>query len=213
MDIERVNENTLKLFISYRDIEDRGYSREEIWYNRAKGEELFWDMIGEINTEDYFDLDGPIWIHVNASETGLEVIVTRANITSDGDPQLPPNYDESSDFKDKNSLFDSMDEESVNGYQQFTSVYTYKFRDIDEIIPLARRAISFGIPSSLYKFDNSYYLAVDFTTIEDKTLRQNIKAIINEYLNSSKLSIYRLAEYGELIMQDNCFQTVTQYFD
>ncbi len=85
MDIERVNENTIKLFITYRDIEDRGYSREEIWYNRAKGEELFWDMIGEINTEDYFDLDGPIWIHVNASEHGLEVIVTRANINSDGE--------------------------------------------------------------------------------------------------------------------------------
>ena len=45
MDIERVNEHTLKLFITYRDIEDRGYSREEIWYNRAKGEELFWDMM------------------------------------------------------------------------------------------------------------------------------------------------------------------------
>ncbi|HBT71849.1 MAG TPA: adaptor protein MecA, partial [Lysinibacillus sp.] len=61
MDIERVNENTLKLFITYNDIEDRGYSREEIWYNRAKGEQLFWDMIDEVNTEDYFDVEGPIW--------------------------------------------------------------------------------------------------------------------------------------------------------
>lgn len=58
MDIERINENTLKLFITYSDIEDRGYTREEIWYNRAKGEELFWDVIGEVNTDDYFDLDG-----------------------------------------------------------------------------------------------------------------------------------------------------------
>ncbi len=40
-------------------------------------------MIGEVNTEDYFDLDGPIWIHINASEQGLEVIVTRANLHSD----------------------------------------------------------------------------------------------------------------------------------
>lgn len=216
MDIERVNENTLKLFISYRDIEDRGYSREEIWYNRAKGEELFWDMIGEINTEDYFDLDGPIWIHVNASEQGLEVIVTRASISSDGEPQLLSNFDdqrESTDFKNKDSLFDSIEDESSNGYQQFSSVYTYKFKDIDEIIPLAKRAISFGIPSSLYKFENSYYVAVDFSTIDDKNVRQNYKSIINEYLNSSKLTIYRLQEYGEMIMQDNCFESVIQYFD
>lgn len=83
MDIERINENTLKLFITYSDIEDRGYTREEIWYNRAKGEELFWDIIGEINTDDYFDLDGPIWIHINASESGLEVVVTRASVGND----------------------------------------------------------------------------------------------------------------------------------
>ncbi|MFY3791494.1 adaptor protein MecA [Ureibacillus sp. MALMAid1270] len=214
MDIERVNENTLKLYISYRDIEDRGYSREEIWYNRTKGEELFWDMIGEINTDEYFDLDGPIWIHVNASEQGLEVIVTRANITSD-DPQLL-SFDEqreSSEHKNKNSLFDSMDEESVHGQQQSNNVFTYKFKDIDEIIPLAKRAVTFGIPSSLYKFENNYYIAVDCTLIEDHTKRQNIKSIINEFLNSSKMTIYRLEEYGEVIMQDNCFEQVIEYFD
>ena len=88
MDIERINENTLKLFITYSDIEDRGYSREEIWYNRSKGEELFWDVIGEVNTDDYFDLDGPIWTHINASEQGLEVIVTRANLHSDQEVML-----------------------------------------------------------------------------------------------------------------------------
>jgi len=217
MDIERVNENTLKLFISYRDIEDRGYSREEIWYNRAKGEELFWDMIGEINTEDYFDLDGPIWIHVNASEQGLEVIVTRANITSDGEPQLLSGFDEhreSTDHKSKNSLFDSVDEESLNnGFHPYMHVYTFKFKDIDEIIPLAKRAITFGIPSSLYRFENNYYITVDCTSIDDKTQRQNIKSVVNEYLSSSKVSVYRLIEYGEIIMQDNCFETVLQYFD
>ncbi len=98
-------------------------------------------------------------------------------------------------------------------YQQINNVHTYKFKDIDEIIPLAKRAISFGIPSSLYKFENSYYVAVDFSLLEDKTIRQNIKSIISEYLNSSKLSIYRLQEYGEVIMQDNCFETIIQYFD
>ncbi|HEY9582407.1 MAG TPA: adaptor protein MecA, partial [Savagea sp.] len=31
MDIERINENTLKLFISYTDIEERGFTKDEIW--------------------------------------------------------------------------------------------------------------------------------------------------------------------------------------
>ncbi|MFC7685639.1 adaptor protein MecA [Ureibacillus sp. GCM10028918] len=215
MDIERVNENTIKLFITYRDIEDRGYSREEIWYNRSKGEELFWDMIGEINTEDYFDLDGPIWIHVNASEHGLEVIVTRANINSDGDSNsLLSSFEEHRDAAHKNideSIFESYDDEDIN-HLGLNNISLYKFKDIDEIIPVANRLVSFGLQSSLYKFENYYYLAVDFTNVEENQERMDIRSIINEYLTGSKLTIYRIQEYGETIMEQDCFETVIQYF-
>lgn len=216
MDIERVNENTIKLFITYRDIEDRGYSREEIWYNRAKGEELFWDMIGEINTEDYFDLDGPIWIHVNASEHGLEVIVTRANINSDGESNsLLSSFEEHRDAAhNKNldeSIFDSFEDEELN-HQGTNHISIYKFKDIDEIIPVANRLLPFGLQSSLFKFEKYYYVAVDFSNVTEKVERQNIRSIINEYLGSSKITIYRLQEYGEAIMPEDCFETVIQYF-
>ena len=215
MDIERVNENTIKLFITYRDIEDRGYSREEIWYNRAKGEELFWDMIGEINTEDYFDLDGPIWIHVNASEHGLEVIVTRANINSDGESNsLLSGFDEHRDAAHKNlddSIFDAFDDDEINQLG-LNNISLYKFKDIDEIIPVAKRLVSFGVQSSLYKYEKYYYLAVDFSNLDESQNRQDIRAIINEYLASSKMTIYRIQEYGETIMEQDCFETVLQYF-
>lgn len=41
MEIERINENTVKFYLSYGDIEDRGFSKEDVWYNRDKSEELF----------------------------------------------------------------------------------------------------------------------------------------------------------------------------
>ncbi len=41
MEIERINDSTIKFYITYRDIEDRGFDRDEIWYNRERGEELF----------------------------------------------------------------------------------------------------------------------------------------------------------------------------
>ena len=59
MEIERINENTLKFYISYRDIEDRGFKREDIWYNRDKGEQLFWEMMDEVNDRETFNIDGP----------------------------------------------------------------------------------------------------------------------------------------------------------
>lgn len=210
MDIERVNENTLKVFMTYRDIEARGYSREEIWYNRTKGEELFWDMIGEINTEEYFDLDGPIWIHVNASEHGLEVIVTRAN-TSDNESSGLAFDDESVDKLD-DEVFGSYDGKDNLENQAVPKISIYKFKDIDEIIPLAKRMTTYGVPSSLYRFEDKYYLAVDFADV-DVDFRTNLRSIISEYFAESKLTIYRLQEYGDVIMEENCFDTILQYFD
>jgi len=213
MDIERVNENTIKLFITYRDIEDRGYSREEIWYNRAKGEELFWDMIGEINTEEYFDLDGPIWIHVNASEQGLEVIVTRANVT-DSDPNaLFSNFEEHEATIGNKDPFNPFDEDDVLNHEGIANMSIYKFKDIDEIVPVANRLVEYGLNSSLYKYENDYYIAIDFSGVNDSATRQNIRSILNEFLTSSKMTIYRLQEYGTTIMEEDCFETIVHYFD
>ena len=36
MRIERVDDTTVKLFITYSDIEARGFSREDLWTNRKE---------------------------------------------------------------------------------------------------------------------------------------------------------------------------------
>ena len=216
MDIERVNENTLKLFITYRDIEDRGYTREEIWYNRAKSEELFWEVMTEVNTDDYFELEGPIWIHINASEIGLEVVVTRASYN--------PETDISSMFQPMDELNDNQIEEmsieqslleAFENEQDDTSIVSsrYVFKDIDDVIPVAKRLINRNLKTSLYRFEDKYYLIVNFEELEDKDEIRNIHAIIREYIASSKVTVYRLEEYGEAIMKDNCFETIVEFFE
>ena len=216
MDIERINENTLKLFITYSDIEDRGYSREEIWYNRQKGEELFWDLIGEVNTDDYFDLEGPIWIHINASEQGLEVIVTRASVQSEPDEMFESLEEQSeinSQLRDmENSIFESLDKDMGNDSSNLKDV-RFVFKDIDELIPLAKRLINKDIESSLYKFEEKYYLHIDFSHIESEDECRNIIYIMKEYIQPSRLTIHRLQEYGTCIIEANVFDKLLQYFN
>ena len=84
MEIERINENTVKFYISYGDIEERGFDREEIWYNRERSEELFWEMMDEVHQEEEFIVEGPLWIQVQALDKGLEVLVTKAQVSKDG---------------------------------------------------------------------------------------------------------------------------------
>src|SRR5699024_9952264 len=84
MEIERINENTIKFYISYLDIEDRGFNREEIWYNRERSEQLFWQVMDEAGDQESFDIEGPLWIQVQAMEKGLEITVTKAQLSKEG---------------------------------------------------------------------------------------------------------------------------------
>src|SRR5690554_6148411 len=99
MDIERINDYTVKFYISYVDIEERGFDREEIWYNRERSEELFWEMMDEMHREEEFSLEGPLWIQVQALDKGLEVLVTKAQISKDGQKfELPIPEDKGKDL-------------------------------------------------------------------------------------------------------------------
>lgn len=217
MDIERINENTLKLFITYSDIEDRGYTREEIWYNRAKGEELFWDVIGEVNTDDYFDLDGPIWIHINASDSGLEVVVTRASMGNDSETSsMVGSFEDDLHLSDslndmEESIFNAIGKSSKEDEQSLDNI-RFRFKDIDELVPLAKRAANLNVKSALYKWEGYYYLYVDVTDLENEEAK-NIVALCSEYLPASKMTIHRLEEYAEIIIPENCFETISYHFD
>src|SRR5699024_10596888 len=78
MRIERVDDTTVKLFITYSDIEARVFKREDLWTNRKRGEEIFWKMIEEINEKEYFVVEGILLIQVNALEKGVEVTISKS---------------------------------------------------------------------------------------------------------------------------------------
>ena len=78
MRIERVDDTTVKLFITYSDIEARGFKREDLWTNRKRGEEFFWNMMEEVNEEEDFVVEGPLWIQVHAFEKGVEVTISKS---------------------------------------------------------------------------------------------------------------------------------------
>lgn len=70
MRIERINEMTIKFYLTYTDLEERGFKQDDLWTNRKKGEEFFWSMMEEVNQEEEFVIEGPLWIQVHAFDKG-----------------------------------------------------------------------------------------------------------------------------------------------
>ncbi|MCH1626227.1 adaptor protein MecA [Fredinandcohnia quinoae] len=222
MEIERINEHTVKFYISYKDIEQRGFEREEIWYNRERSEELFWEMMDEIHQEEEFTVDGPIWIQVQALEKGLEVLVTRAQLSKDGNKYELPVADDKLQVDEKieslleqhfNPKYD--DKEFIEEIDEEEDDYQFliRFNDFEDIISLAHRINLDGISNSLLTFEGKYYLYLEFNEdVYTEDQLENMLSIILEYGQESVLSIHRIEEYGKKVINENALEVLTKHF-
>jgi len=149
MEIERINENTVKFYISYGDIEERGFDREEIWYNRERSEELFWEMMDEVHGEEDFIVEGPLWIQVQALDKGLEVLVTKAQLSKDGQKfELPIPNDKIKDNPVDDKIEELLDQHFNPNHpndddlvlEEETLEFLLAFKDFEDVISLSNRS-------------------------------------------------------------------------
>lgn len=230
MEIERINENTVKFYVSYSDVEQRGFDREEIWYNRERSEQLFWEMMDEVNEEENFHADGPLWIQVQAMDKGLEVIVTKAQVSQDGqklelsnddgkaidvpvDDKLESLLDDkfsSTDQEEKDNEEESNDEESSKGPLNFT----LRFKEFEDVIQLSHYLSEKDTSDQrLFHFEDNYYLYIQFPdeNMSDEK-QENILSQVMEYGHESNVTIHRLEEYGKTIFDEQALSQIQQYF-
>ncbi|WP_210364558.1 adaptor protein MecA [Bacillus sp. REN3] len=222
MEIERINENTVKFYISYLDIEERGFDREEIWYNRDRSEELFWEMMDEVHQEEEFAVEGPLWIQVQALEKGLEILVTKAHLSKDGPKfELPIPGDKAKDLPVDERIEELLDHQfNSNGVQENDPAFDddleflLQFNDFEDVIALSKRPGIDKIKTSLYSFSEKYYLYIEFPEqeFEDEEEIDNILSILLEFGTESNVTIHRLEEYGIKIIGEDVFSVLKKHF-
>lgn len=210
----------MKFFITYVDIEDRGFNREEIWYNRERSEQLFWEMMDEARDYDDFFIDGPLWIQVQALDKGIEVLVTKAQLSKDGQKlELPIGLDKIIDIPLDESI-ESLFQQELEGEGTVTNFnedgtlgFLIKFDDFEDVISLSHRLIFEDIKDQLYSFENRYYVYVEFDEVlHDEEEIDRILSIILEYGEESTLTIHRVSEYGKEIMNEHALETIRKHF-
>jgi adapter protein MecA 1/2 len=218
MDIERINENTVKFYISYVDIEERGFDREEIWYNRERSEELFWEMMEEVHQEEEFAVEGPLWIQVQALEKGLEILVTKAQISKDGQKfelPIPTDKDIPVDENIENILDEHLHHsESLDDIlpDDLGLEMVISFQDFEDVIMLSKRTDFDDLVTRLYSFNGKYYLYIEFQEEMNEEIIDDLYSIILEYGNETPVTIHRLQEYGKEIISQDVFCEIRKHF-
>lgn len=224
MEIERINENTLKFYISYMDIEDRGFDREEIWYNRDRGEQLFWQVMDEVNyKEEDFNIEGPLWLQVQAVDKGLEIIVTKAQLSKDGQNlELPAEDGKTVDMPVDEKIESMLDEKfgdekkdtDNQEAQEGNLTFIVSFAEFEDAIQLSHYfPTTSGMTNRLFHFEGSYMLLVEFEeeVMSDEEQENKLSQLL-EFGRESNMSVYRLEEYGKQIFDHDALAQVREYF-
>lgn len=233
MEIERINEDTVKFYVSYLDIEKRGFHREEIWYNREKSEQLFWEMMEEVNYQEDFEIEGPLWIQVQAHGKGLEFTVTRARISAN-DLDIFDSQNEHDDFSDKDKDDDFPIEEDIEEFvnrkiipskkaelnnladeagENFSLII--KFAEFEHIIQLSHafNEIVDDMTDCLFHYKDEYYLYMEFDqSIFDDEAQEDIISLALEFAEETDVTVHVLEEYGKVIFENQTFAQVRSYF-
>lgn len=220
MEIERVNENTVKLYLSYVDIEERGYTKEDLWTDREKGEQLFWEIMEEVDEEYDFQPEGPLWIQVATKMAGIEVTITKATQDDEAEDQFPFNLEAPPEIFDAESdeafehiedlLRNSLEEKQQDNETNDTLLFA--FDDFEQLIQSASRLVQYKVYTKLYIYEDVYYLYVQFDQEQSKELRQNMHSVLAEFGKKTEETIHRLDEYGKVIIEEDVFSTIQTYF-
>lgn len=192
MRLERLAYDKMKIFLTYDDLDQRGISTENTWFDTPVIDEVFRDMITEASAKLNFDPDGPIIVEIySVPSKGIVIIVTKTE-------ELIEDHDE---------LIMEWDIPEINSD---SSVFVFETLDdvIDLAVVLSRNGVQEG---QLYSFNDSYYLIFPLEIYSvDEILYY--EPIVKEYGNHTTFTKAYLEEYGKIIFRKNAINGLMKHF-
>jgi len=217
MDIERINENTIKFFLSNQDMESRGFALDELWQDRSRGEQFLWRMLDEVQEEIDIQFEGALKIQVNVSDQGLEFIITNSPEEMaerlEQIVQMAERLEQITHFlaRHTDEMICQIELPMVAGTLNRTQ--SFAFAEFEDVITLFKNAFTQELTCQLYSYQDVYYLMVHYTESEIETEESVVTSSrILEYSEQAIIPNEMIQEYGKLVIDKNVFETINSYF-
>lgn len=225
MEIEHINEDTIRVRIENSDLEARGYTFLDLLGNQKQIETFFYSILEEVDIDEEFQESDAVTFQIMPNRNGLELFISK-------NAEMHDNLFAHMDI-------DDLDEDDQESEEEFQPIEKYKnfgnadrkkskstksdsvnqkivveFSTFEQIIELARIfQIEAGF-TNLYQYMDKYFLEMSFLN-DEFSLRtpQEEKAIVLEFGLESKISADVLIEHGQVIIEDVALETIRHYFN
>ncbi|WP_010095950.1 genetic competence negative regulator [Ornithinibacillus scapharcae] len=192
MRIERVSSSQFTIFLTFDDLVERGFNKEEFLHDATTIQNLFTDVMYEASSELGFELEGKLYVQVYLMQAqGMHVIVTQNSDTIDWDE----------DFIEMKVTLDESKE------------LIFSFDDFENVIQVSSYLSTLSVNGGqVFYMGNRYYMLLNREELNGNN-KENIIALMSEFANPSIVTSYRLKEYGKIIIKSNAIQTIIDAFN
>ena len=192
MRFQKVNEHTVRIFISLSELTERDITMADLSQQSAKTEQLFWELIAQAREEVEFNIDQPFWIQATVAAND-EFVIT---IMKQEDQLVGINKEKPAPRKPAKSKVTEL---------------VYVFADFEDVLSAVRRLPeSCQLHSGLYLFENEYYLVLNRLATGKKRLFA--EAVLDEYGEIVSTSGVFLAEHGKTILSEGAVAALLTSF-
>ena len=234
MEMERINENTIRVLIENADLEARGISFLDLLGNHKQIESFFYSILEEVDIDEQFQETDAVTFQVLPNRNGLELFISK-NLLNGEDSELPElseliNQDSFGDFvksqmgerdvlvKGNNALEQNSDQEvevELDTANPFIDAVV-RFASFEDLISLAKIASFNHVLSNVYQLAGDpdvFFLQLSFSMEEltENQVNEDL-AIALEYGTLSNVTPEVLAEYGKEIMVESALEKLNHYF-
>lgn len=173
MQVEKINENTIRVHMDSEELKSRGIRMLDLLGNKSEIQDFFYSILREVDTDHSFAGDNqPVTFQVMPNEGGLDLLITKYN-KADADniqKQLGNLLGMGNDNRESRlepiqklnkELGISSDSNKDIPAKEVSNQANFLFSDIDQVVQLADSLPTDKVAASLYTFKEHYLLQMN----------------------------------------------------
>lgn len=228
MEMERINDDLIKVFIDVHDLEERGVNFLDLISDQRSVEKFFYSILEEVDVDRQFYDSEAITFQVIPSSDGIELYISRSNFDDmdqllgdeimqrlrDRKKQIEKAQKDHQTEENKVSKVDVTDSEEVSLEDERYSIESIiRFENLESFLVFARDNRENQLEGDLYRMNNMYYFAVeDAFLIEEGSDDYYTVMSMLDYGEPSYTTPAVLEEYGELVRSYDAISYFGKHF-
>lgn len=213
MEMEHINENTIRVLIKSEDLAARGITFLDLLGNHNEIENFFYSILEEVDIDEEFKGSEAVTFQVLPKGDGLELFISK---------NLPPegmeNFDDMSDGSTED-ITDMLKKHVASQLQETESQpelgnrFIFELNSFEAMVQLASEVYLDSVTTNLYQMNDRYYLEAQFMDNDTTDIEvENALAYLMEFANRTQVTSEVLAEYGKIIMEHDALELTRYYF-